>query len=99
MKRTATTSQPGKVVPLVHVNAISFVCHNFIKEGLVFWAAFIGPLWRGKKMVALESALLAQDVYPYREFDSSSSTFLHSAYNKCTLYVIDIQQRGQQADR
>lgn len=37
---------PGKVVPLVHINAISFVGHNFIEEGLVFWTAFIRPLSR-----------------------------------------------------
>lgn len=35
---------PGKVVPLVHVNAVPFVGHNLVEEGLVFRATLVRPL-------------------------------------------------------
>ena len=35
---------PGEVVPLVHVDAVPFVGHNLIEEGLLLWSALIWPL-------------------------------------------------------
>lgn len=35
---------PGKVVPLVHVDAVSFVGHDLIEEGLLLRTTFIQPL-------------------------------------------------------
>lgn len=35
---------PGKIIPFVHINAISFVRHYLIKEALLGRASFIWPL-------------------------------------------------------
>lgn len=41
---TGRSHPPGKVVPLVHVDAVCFVGHDLIEEGLLFGTTFIRPL-------------------------------------------------------